>query len=48
MKNFFVLCWVLVFTVMTIGAMLSGGGIIIPLIVWMFVGVVFPASWLEH
>ena len=47
MKNFYILCWIIGFTVSIIGGMINGGDILTGLIVWAFVGLIIPASFLE-
>ena len=47
MKNFYILCWIIIFTVSTIGGMMNGGDILTGFLVWMFVGLIIPAAYLE-
>ena len=47
MKNFFILCWIVLFTITMIGSMINGGDILTGLMVWAFVGLIIPAAYLE-
>ena len=47
MKNVFILCWIVLFTVTTIGGIINGGDILTGLMVWAFVGLIIPAAYLE-
>jgi len=47
MKNFFILCWIVYFTIMTIVTIFSGANILAGLLVWAFIGLIIPAAYLE-
>jgi len=46
MKNFYILCWIVYFTIMTIVGIVDGADILVGLIVWLF-GACIPAAYLE-